>query len=78
MGIVYTMGQIDVMAQTAKVDDKNAVNFDRKMTGIGANYNMSKTARAYLRYDKLNYDASHAASSGSEVKRTAIGISKSF
>jgi len=77
-GAVYTMGQIDIMAQTATVNDKNTANFDRKMTGLGVNYNLSKTARAYVRYDNLNFDTEHAATSGSKIKRTAIGISKSF
>ena len=79
-GVSYTMGQIDIMAQTAKVNDKNAVDFDRKMTGFGVNYNLSKTARAYVRYDKLNFDTQHAhtADSGQDIKRTAIGVSKSF
>ena len=79
-GVVYTMGQFDIMAQTAKVNDKNATDFDRKMTGLGLNYNMSKTARAYVRYDKLDLDTAHvqAAQSGSVIKRTAIGVSKAF
>jgi predicted porin len=77
-GVSYTMGQFDIMAQQAKVNDKNTADFDRKMTGFGVNYNLSKTARAYVRYDNLNYDTQHAASSGSKIKRTAIGISKSF
>lgn len=77
-GVTYTMGQFDIMAQQATVNDKNSANFDRKMTGLGVNYNFSKTARAYVRYDSLNSDTQHAASSGSEVKRTAIGISKAF
>ncbi|WP_333845380.1 porin [Limnohabitans sp.] len=82
-GIVYTMGNFDVMAQMATVDNKNAatatVTGDRKMTGLGLNYNFTKTARAYVRYDNLKYaDGAATATPGSEVKRTAIGISKSF
>jgi len=82
-GVTYTMGQIDIMAQMASVDNKNAatatVTGDRKMTGLGLNYNFSKTARAYVRYDNLKYaDGAATATPGSEVKRTAIGISKSF
>jgi len=78
VGVTYTLTpQIDLMAQMAKMDDKAATNFDRKMVGLGANYNFSKTARAYVRYDSLNYNT-NVASSGSEVKRTAIGVSKSF
>jgi predicted porin len=79
-GVTYTMGQIDIMAQTAKVDDKNATStFDRKMTGLGVNYNFSKTARAYVRYDNLKLaDGAATATAGDSIKRTAIGISKSF
>ena len=82
-GIVYTMGNFDVMAQMATVDGKNAatatVTGDRKMTGLGLNYNFTKTARAYVRYDNLKYaDGAATVTLGSEVKRTAIGISKSF
>jgi predicted porin len=82
-GAVYTMGQTDIMAQMASVDGKNAVvgniTGDRKMTGIGANYNFSKTARAYLRYDNIKLaDGAAALTAGDTIKRTAIGISKSF
>ena len=76
-GVSYTMGQIDLMANIASVNDKASSNKDRKMTGLGVNYNFSKTTRAYLRYDSLNFDTA-AASSGSELKRTAIGVSTSF
>jgi predicted porin len=76
-GVSYTMGNIVIMAQTAKVDDKNTTAYDRKMTGLGADYNFSKTTRAYVRYDSLNLNTA-TASSGSEIKRTAIGISQSF
>jgi predicted porin len=77
------MGNFDVMAQMATVDGKNAatatVTGDRKMTGLGLNYNFTKTARAYVRYDNLKYaDGAATVTLGSEVKRTAIGISKSF
>ena len=78
VGVTYTLTpQIVLMAQIAKVNDKAATNFDRKLVGLGADYNFSKTARAYVRYDSLNYNT-NVASSGSEIKRTAIGVSKSF
>ena len=68
---------IDVLAQVASVNDKTTNDKDRKMTGLGVDYKFSKTARAYLRYDSLNLSANTTAS-GSEIKRTAIGVSKSF
>lgn len=76
-GVTYTMGKVDILAQVAKADDKDTTNNDRKMTGLGVNYNFSKTTRAYVRYDSLNLNTA-AAASGSELKRTAVGISKSF
>ena len=76
-GVSYTMGQIDLMANIASANDKATTNNDRKMTGLGVNYNLSKTTRAYLRYDNLNYNTA-ASASGSDVKRTAIGVSTSF
>ncbi len=72
------MGQWDFLAQQAKGNDQAKSNKERKMTGLGANYNFSKTVRGYLRYDSLNYNSSAAASAGSEVKRTALGMSVTF
>jgi len=77
-GATYTTGAWDIAGQMAKVDDQSTNNADRKMTGLGVNYNLSKTARAYVRYDSINYASNKAAFEGSEQKRTAIGVSKSF
>ncbi len=85
LGVTYTMGNIDILGMMAKVDDTAPVigaataptNADRKMTGLGVNYNLSKTSRVYLRYDDINYNTNVTAT-GSAVKRTAVGISKSF
>jgi len=82
-GATYTMGAFVVMAQTAKVDNKNAATTtltgDRKMTGLGLDYNLSKTTRAYVRYDNLKLnDGAATATAGDTIKRTAIGVSQSF
>jgi predicted porin len=79
-GVTYTMGAFDIMAQTAKVDDKLTANIDRKMTGLGVNYNLSKRTRVYARYDSLDRDTAHAHDNtkNTELKRTAVGISHSF
>jgi predicted porin len=78
-GVTYTMGNIDLMAQMASVDNKNATAFDRKMTGLGLNYNLSKTTRAYVRYDNLKLnDGAATAVAGDTIKRTAFGVSRSF
>ncbi len=78
-GVTYNLTPtIDLMAQMVKVDDKSTTNTDRKLTGLGADYKFSKTTRAYVRYDSINYASNLAASTGTEQKRTAFGISTSF
>jgi len=82
VGVTYVIGAVDLMAQYAKVNDTSSTNIDRKMFGLGANYNLSKTARLYARYDdlKLNDNGATVTSStlGDRIKRTAVGVSKSF
>jgi predicted porin len=77
-GGTYTSGALDYLAIFAKVDDTSTTNIDRTMTGLGVNYNLSKTSRVYYRYDSINYGSNVATASGSTQKRTAVGISKSF
>jgi predicted porin len=77
-GVSYKMGQTDLMIQQAKVTDKLAAGFSRKMTALGANYNLSKMTYVYYRYDNLNYDVNHAATAGSAEKRSAFGLAVKF
>ena len=79
-GVTYVVGQFNILAQVAKVSDKNTVNYDRSMTGLGVDYNLSKTARVYARYDNLNLysNGTDTATGGSLIKRMAVGVSKSF
>ena len=70
---------IDVMVQTASVkDDSASSSYDRKMTGFGVDYKFSKTTRAYFRMDDLKLNDGGTVTSGDSIKRTAIGVSKSF
>jgi len=77
-GGTYTTGMFDVLAIVARVNDTTAGNNDRNMTGLGVNYNLSKTSRVYYRYDSINYSSAKDQIAGSVQKRTAIGVSKSF
>jgi len=77
-GGTYTMGAVDILAQIVSVNDTSTTDYDRKVTGLGVNYNLSKTSKAYFRYDSINYATNQTAVSGSTQKRTAFGISKSF
>jgi predicted porin len=78
LGATYTMGAWDILGQMASVDDTSTTDGDRKMTGLGVNYNFSKTARAYVRYDSIKYAYNQTAFAGNELTRTAVGVSKSF
>jgi len=51
-GATYTMGQIDLMLLTSATNDTSTANFDKKMTGYGLNYNLSKQTRAYVRLNR--------------------------
>ena len=68
---------INVMYVAASVNDKNTVNYDRKMSGLGLDYNFTKTTRAYYRMDNINLNTV-TASTGTSIKRSAFGISTSF
>jgi len=68
---------INVMYVAASVNDKNTTNYDRKMSGLGLDYNLSKTTRAYFRMDNINLNTV-TASSGTSIKRNAFGVSTSF
>ena len=79
VGATYNLTPvITLMAQMVKVNDKSVQNVDRTLTGLGADYNFSKTARAYFSYDNINYASNVAAFNGSKQTRTAAGVSKSF
>jgi len=78
-GATYDLNSnIVLMGQMVTVDDKSAVNTDRKLTGFGADYKLSKLTRFYVRTDSINFASNLTASSGTAQKRTAIGFSSSF
>ncbi len=80
-GVTYTLTPvITLMAQYAKVNDRSATNIDRTLLGLGADYNFSKTARAYFRYEDVNSNSNMVAagSVANKQSRTAVGISKAF
>jgi len=77
-GATYTTGAWDISGQIAKVDDQSTTDYDRSLKGFGVNYNFSKTARAYLRADRINYATNNTGYAGDFQKRMALGVSKSF
>ena len=76
-GATYVAGNTDLMVNYAKLDDKTSLNNDRKLFGLGANYNLSKTIYLYYRYDKINYSTAVAVT-GSDQTRNALGFAVKF
>ena len=87
----YVMGQFDLMAnylvRTSNLTaDSGFTPFGiSRLTGIGANYNLSKTTNLYVRYEKQSNVATNGqAADGSvanvfgDVKITAVGMRVNF
>jgi hypothetical protein len=80
--IKQTIGQIDLIAQQTTQDTTGAsADTKAKVTGLRADYNLSKTSAVYMGYAKINtgtaYAASAALASG-DLKIVSIGMRKSF
>jgi len=69
--VKHTMGQIDLMAGVNQRKDSGSETV--KITGVRADYNLSKTAAAYAGYQFVN-----ATGTTNDQKLTAIGLKKSF
>jgi predicted porin len=81
--IKHSMGQIDLIAQMTTVADttvSSGAKVSQKVQGLRADYNLSKTAVAYLGYEKLDTGtvASTANTTSGTRTLTSIGLRKSF
>jgi predicted porin len=82
MGVKQSFGVIDVTAQFTQLKSTTtaAVSTTAKVTGLRGDYNLSKTAIAYLGYE--NWDAGTTAAATDTVsgnrKVTSIGLRKTF
>jgi len=75
IGLKYTMGNWAFLANVIKDDDKLAANVDRKLTGLGVDYSLSKRTAAYVRW--VDQDNSSNAAGG-KLTQTAFGLRHSF
>ncbi len=83
--IKHTMGKIDLIASHTTQEVKGvstAVDVKSTVTGLGADYNFSKTTAVYARYEdwKTGQVAATGATAGATGDRTtaSIGLRKSF
>ena len=79
LGAKYTLGAIDLMASYAKRDDKLVANADRKILGLGADYNLSKRTALWARYESKAPNTNASGTNTTDAtKTTAVGIRHSF
>jgi predicted porin len=76
LGLKYTMGNLAFLFNTVKDNDKLAANADRKQTGLGVDYALSKRTTAYARYVTLDTDTN--TSNAGKMTTTALGLKHSF
>jgi predicted porin len=80
--IKQKIGQFDLIAQQTTQETTGAsADYKAKVTGLRADYNLSKTAAAYIGYAKIKTGADYAASAAlatGDLKTVAIGMRKSF
>lgn len=75
IGLKYTMGNLAFLFNTLKDNDKTVGNNDRKLTGLGVDYSLSKRTAAYVRYQTFDMDTRNA---GGKTTTTAVGLRHSF
>jgi predicted porin len=90
VGAKYTMGTIDWLVSAARLNSSltgtSSAAADRKILGVGADYNLSKKSKFYARLESRNADTgttvttagSVSSTQGSVTKTTAIGIQTNF
>jgi predicted porin len=79
----YPVGGVTLMAQVGSLENKDGVK--SSLTGLGADYALSKRTTAYARYETINDKAGVAAVTGFTAEagnvtraRTAIGVRHAF
>jgi predicted porin len=80
LGARYTMGVIDLSASMGKNDSKLSSNADRKILGLGVDYNLSKRSALYARYENRDANTNDATDSSTHgvTKTTHVGIRHTF
>jgi len=90
IGAKYNMGTIDLLVSAARLNSSltatTTAAADRKIIGIGADYNLSKKSKIYARLESRNADTgttvttagSVSSTQGSVTKTTAVGIQTTF
>jgi predicted porin len=88
LSATYTMGALVLMAEVGSLDNRNAVASSTagastvvgksKLTGLGADYNLSKRTALYARYEKINDDANLLGAYSTAFSTGVTGTSRSL
>ncbi|MCX7154817.1 MAG: porin [Rhodocyclales bacterium] len=75
IAIKYNIGAWSLAANFLRDNDKTVTDADRKLTGLGVDYTLSKRTAAYLRYEKWDNNTNAANNDGTAYQ---IGMRHSF
>jgi predicted porin len=82
VAVKHTMGKVDLIAQqTTQKTTGASADYEAKVTGLGADYNFSKTTATYFRYQKADSGAAYATTAATgtgALKTVSVGLRKSF
>ena len=80
IGARYDMGAFALMASMAQTNDKSSANVDRKITGLGVDYSMSKRTALYARMESrdANTNVGGDTTAAGVTKTTAFGLRHTF
>jgi predicted porin len=75
IALKYAVGNMTFLANYLRDNDKLVGNADRKLTGLGFDYAMSKRTAAYVRYETFDNNTN---ATGGKNTTTAVGMRHSF
>ncbi len=80
LGANYVMGAYTFAASMANNNDKTTANADRKITGLGVDYALSKRSSVYARYENRDANTNVATDNAAAgvTKTTHVGIRHTF
>jgi len=83
LAVKQAMGTVDVIVQTQNLIVTSAAGVDgptQTLVGARVDYNLSKTAVAYLGYQRLDTAAAYSAATfaGGDLSTVSVGLRKSF
>jgi predicted porin len=67
-----------LLGNYAKLNEDNATSYNKKLTAVGAKYELSKRTSVYARYGAENFENVVGAFKTTDIKTTMVGVMHSF